>query len=68
MQLGPMVVIGIGGNRTYYLEGPNSRRLKAAVNGDNLKTFFENRTMIQDVQVRRAMNQYQVWIDRRRED
>ena len=66
--LGPMVVVGIGGNGTYYLEGPNSRRLTAAVNGDNLKAFFEHRMMIPDVQVQRAMNQYHAWIDRRRED
>ena len=66
--LGPMVIVGVGKNGTYYLEGPNARRLTAAVNGDNLKAFIENRTMIPDVQVKRAMNQYQAWIDRRRED
>ncbi|KAG2216125.1 hypothetical protein INT45_001973 [Circinella minor] len=66
--LGPMVVVGIGGNGTYYLEGPNSRRLTAAVNGDNLKAFFEHHMMIPDVQVQRAMNQYHAWIDRRQED
>ncbi|KAG2226687.1 hypothetical protein INT45_001034 [Circinella minor] len=32
------------------------------------KAFIENHTMVPDVQVKRTMNQYQAWIDRRRED
>ena len=66
--IGPMLVVGIGGHGTYFLEGPNSRRLNGAVNGDNLKAFFEHRTMIPDVQVQRAMQQFQAWTERRRDE
>ena len=66
--LGPMVIVGVGNNGMYFLEGPNVRRLTGAINGDNLKAFFEHRAMIPDVQVQRAMQQFQAWIDRRRDD
>ncbi|KAG2190969.1 hypothetical protein INT47_007114 [Mucor saturninus] len=62
--LGPMVVNQVNKNGTYHLTGPNYLRLQGAVNGDSLVPFYRHRTMIPDVQVRRAQAQFQAWLDR----
>lgn len=60
--IGPLEVIKVNAaTNTYYLVGPHSVRLKEAVHGDILVPFKESKRMIPDVQVRRAMMQFQSW-------
>jgi ribosomal protein S17 len=62
--LGPLVVVKVNENGTYWLDGPGGRRLNGAVNGDVLVPFHEKNKMIPDVQVTRAAECFKAWIDR----
>jgi transposase InsO family protein len=62
--LGPMVVIKVNKNGTYWLHGPGGRRLDGAVNGDVLVPFHTKNKMIPDVQVSRAAECFKAWIER----
>lgn len=66
--LGPLIVVQEFKNGTYMLEGPNSRRLKGAVHGDNLRPFVSRRHLIPDVQVKQAEQQFQAWLERGDDD
>lgn len=61
--LGPMVVTRVNGNGTYYLQGPNARRLEGAVHSDMLRPFHCHREMLPDV-IRAADQQFRAWISR----
>lgn len=65
--IGPLEVVKVNAaTGTYYLVGPHSTRLKEAVHGDNLVDYKERKRMVPDVQVKRAMIQFQSWSDRQR--
>lgn len=67
--IGPLVVVKVNEKtNTYYLTGPNQRRIQDAVHGDVLVPYNENKRMVPDIMVSRAMNRFQTWIDRSRED
>jgi hypothetical protein len=62
--LGPMVVIKVNKNGTYWLEGPKQRRLDGAVNGDNLVPYRSKLQMVPDVRQSRAGELFEVWMER----
>jgi hypothetical protein len=62
--IGPMTVVAFNPSGTYRLQGPNSRRLDGAVNGDVLKAYQERKRMVPDVMVKRAAEKYEAWLDR----
>lgn len=67
--IGPLSVVKHNAStNTYYLVGPNSRRIQDAVHGDILLPFKESKRMVPDVMVSRAMNKFQSWIDKQRQD
>lgn len=60
--IGPLEVVKVNkATNTYYLVGPHSVRLKEAVHGDILIPFKERKRMVPDIQVKRAMVQFQSW-------
>lgn len=63
--IGPMTVIKANSGGTYYLHGPNKQRLKGAVHGDNLVPWVSRTSMIPDVMVQKADQQFRAWIARR---
>lgn len=65
LYIGPLTVVKHNpGTNTYYLIGPNSRRVEHAVHGDILLPFKERLNMIPADQVTRAMNKFQSWLDK----
>ncbi|KAJ8652004.1 hypothetical protein O0I10_012401 [Lichtheimia ornata] len=62
--LGPMVVTRSTPHGVYELAGPNRTKLKGAVNGDHLIPYIQHKKMVPDIQVRRAEQQFQAWIER----
>lgn len=63
--IGPMTVVKANSGGTYYLHGPNRQRLKGAVHGDNLVSWVARTSMIPDVMVQRADQQFRAWLARR---
>ncbi|CDH61176.1 hypothetical protein RO3G_01741 [Lichtheimia corymbifera JMRC:FSU:9682] len=63
--IGPMTVVKANSGGTYYLHGPNQQRLKGAVHGDNLVSWVARTSMIPDVMVQRADQQFRAWLARR---
>lgn len=61
--IGPLVVTRVNNSGTYYLDGPNGGRLRGAVHGDNLMPYRQSKNMIPDVQVKRAEQHFQAWIE-----
>jgi transposase InsO family protein len=64
--LGPMVVVRVNQKGTYWLDGPNGRRLDGAVNGDVLKPYIARKSMVPDVATREAIDRYETWVERKR--
>jgi DNA-directed RNA polymerase specialized sigma54-like protein len=64
---GPYTILSVNEKSgTYYLTGRNSLRLKHAVNGDRLKLFTrEVKSMVPDVMVSKANEQFQRWVNSR---
>lgn len=62
--IGPFKVLKANKNGTYHLVGSNSRKLEGAVNGDKLTAFHNAKTMIPDVMVTRAQQQFKSWVAR----
>ncbi|KAJ8652129.1 hypothetical protein O0I10_012235 [Lichtheimia ornata] len=62
--LGPMTVVRVMRNGVYQLVGPNQRRLQGGVNGDHLIPYVQHKRLIPDVQVKRAEQQFQAWMER----
>ncbi|CEP13583.1 hypothetical protein [Parasitella parasitica] len=68
LYIGPLTVVKHNpGTNTYYLIGPNSRRIEHAVHGDILLPFKERLNMVPADQVTRAMNKFQSWLDKTEE-
>lgn len=66
--LGPMVVTRLSPYGVYELEGPNRTKLRGAVNGDHLIPYTQHKKLIPDVQVRRAEQQFEAWVERRQDE
>lgn len=66
--LGPMTVTRAMRNGVYELIGPNQRRLQGGVNGDHLIPYMQHKKLIPDVQVKRAEQQFQAWVERFEEE
>lgn len=63
--LGPMVVTRVNQKGTYWLDGPNGRRLEGAVNGDVLKPYVARKSMVPDVVTKTAIDRYETWVERK---
>lgn len=61
--LGPFVISQVKANGTYLLEGPRSRKIQHAVNGDSLKLFAQSKFMIPDVATTKAKEHFKTWVD-----
>ncbi|KAG0733307.1 hypothetical protein G6F57_016148 [Rhizopus arrhizus] len=61
--LGPFVISQVKDNGTYLLEGPRSRKIQHAVNGDSLKLFAQSKFMIPDVATTKAKEHFKTWVD-----
>ncbi|KAG1125660.1 hypothetical protein G6F42_008510 [Rhizopus arrhizus] len=65
LYIGPLIVVKHNpGTNTYYLIGPNSRRVEHAVHGDILLPFKERLNMVPASQVTRSMNTFQSWLEK----
>lgn len=62
--IGPLTVTRVNESGTYHLRGPDMKRLQGAVNGDKLIPYHQHKTMIPDVQIQRAAQRFQAWINR----
>lgn len=58
---GPYVVVARKGD-IYYLDGPDSVRIKKGVNGDSLKPFVEHKSMVPDVATASAFEHFKTWV------
>ncbi|KAJ8651377.1 hypothetical protein O0I10_011871 [Lichtheimia ornata] len=63
--IGPMTIVKANAGGTYYLHGPNKQRLKGAVHGDNLVPWVARTSMIPDVMIQKADQQFRAWVARR---
>jgi hypothetical protein len=63
--IGPMTVTKVNQSGTYYLVGPNSRRLDGVVNGDQLIAYHRKSRMTPDVQLKRKEGVFMAWLQRK---